>query len=480
MTPTSQLAPGEDPRYENCEYKEQQAELTLVRDVYAGSRQIKSKSTEYLPQEPKESHKAYEIRLKRSCWWNGYRKTVLALVGMVFRKAPVIEDAPAEIEAILDNIDLQGNHLDVFVKDRFREAFDGHSFILVDMARPLDPAVATKADEVGRRPYWCPRKKEQVINWVEGTNAKGHIVLTQVTIKECVKEQDGRFGESEIEQWRVLALENGILVWEIWRERTDEQGAKEVFISDMGSVPLIDFIPLVFLPTNATGFMCSSPPLVDLADLNVSHYQLWSDIKNILHRCYVPILAFFGRSEDDREVEIGPNAGVDMPTDGRLEYVEPTGAAIKTGLDELEDTERRMGVMGLELLAPRSDVEVTATQSAIDDSSQISELGGMVEALDNAINQALWMTARFLGLDAGGTFKANKDFNRLKLDSAMLGAISNQVIAGQLSLETLWWQMERGELLPPGFDPELEKQRIGEQALLTPQPAPIVDPALAA
>ncbi len=483
MPEYTQLESGADPRYKNSDYESQMPDLYLVRDVYAGSRVIKGKTKQYLPQEPKETDAAYEIRLARSGWWGGYRKTVRALVGMVFRKAPVLDDGVAQqILDIADNIDLQGNDLQTFVKNAFREAFDGHSFILIDMPRPLDPAVATLADEAGRRPYWCLRTKDQVINWQESTSDAGEIVLTQVTIYECLKEPAGRFAETEVEQWRVLSLVNGRLEWEIYREREGSEGAKEIYLHDGGIVPQIDFIPLVVVPTNATGFLTSDPPLKDLADLNVSHYQLWSDIKNIIHRCCVPILAFFGRSEEEGQVEIGPNAGVDMPIGGDVKYVEPAGTGITSAQNEMESTERLMGVMGLELLAPRSDVEVTATQSAIDDSSQISELGGMVESLDNAINQALYYTARFFNLtEVGGQWKANKDFNRLKLDSAMLGAISNQVTAGQLSLETLWWQMERGELLPPGFDPAKEKMLIGEQTLLTPpkEPAPI-DPALAA
>ncbi len=482
MPSYNQAAGADDARYENCEYKAQMPDLELVRDVYAGSRVIKEAGAKYLPQEPKETDEAWAIRLKRSGWWGGYRKTVRALVGMVFRKAPVLSEGVAQqILNIVDNIDLQGNDLQTFVKNSFRQAFDGHSFILIDMPRPLDPEVATLANESGRRPYWCPRTKDQVINWQESTSDAGEIVLTQVTIHECLKEAAGRFAETEVEQWRVLSLVGGRLEWEIWREREGEEKAKELYLHDGGIVPQIDFIPLVVVPTNSTGFLTSDPPLKDLADLNISHYQLWSDIKNIIHRCCVPILAFFGRSEEDNQVEIGPNAGVDMPIGGDVKYVEPAGTGIASAQEEMKCTERLMGVMGLELLAPRSDVEVTATQSAIDDSSQISEIGGMVESLDNAVNQALYYTSRFFGLtEVGGEWKANKDFNRLKLDSAMLTTLSNLVLSGQWSVDSLWWAMERGELQPPNFDPVKEKMLIGEQQLLTPKKEPVVDPALAA
>jgi len=460
-------------------------DLTLVRDVYAGSRIVKEKSAEYLPQETKESNTAYKIRVARSVWWAGYRKTVRALVGMVFRKAPTVEKPATQLEALLDDIDLQGNALNVFVKNCFRQAFDGHMFILVDMPRPLDPAVATQADEYGRRPYWCPRTKDQIINWVEGTNAKGEIVLTQVTIKECVKEQEGRFGEAEVEQWRVLYLVSGVLHWELWRKRQNEGGAEELYIEELGILPKIDFIPLVKVPTNSTGFMTSDPPLVDLAYMNVGHFQISSDHRHILHVANVPILVFEGREDDNADVEIGPNAGIDIPIGGKVYYVEHAGQAIGAARQELQDTERRMGVVGLEILAPRTDAEQTATASLLDDSNQTSELGGMVEALEDAINMAFWMTARFLGMDdaaasQAGEFECNKDFQRFNLDPQMLQALSNIVLAGQLPVEELLYAMNRAEMLSPGFDVEKAKALIGEQALaIAPKPV-VTDPALAA
>ena len=493
------LLPADDPRYTNIDYQAQLADLTLVRDVEDGEDAIKAKRHIYLPQEPKESDEAYDIRLTRSGWWDGYVKCKAALVGMVFRKPPVIsEDLAPQIKAIIDNIDLQGNHLNVFVKEQFAQAFDGHSFILIDMQVPLDPKNATLADEYGRRPYWCSRTKDQVVNWVTGPNAAGEIVPLQVTIHEVVKERLGRFGEVQVDQWRVLAIEQGILVWEIWRLRKTEVGHVEPYIWELGSAPKIDFIPIVPIYTKRTGFWKSKAVLLGLARLMVLHYQGWSDIKNILHRCCVPLLAFFGRQVDPEEnegdgVEIGAWVAMDMPPTNEgadVRYVEPTGAAIGAARDEKLDMERLAGLIGLQLLAPRSDVEVTAFQSAVDDSSQISELGGIVEGVDDAINQALWMTARFFGLEGASTkegesklFAANKDFNRLKLDSAMLAQFSNQVLSGQLRVETLWWLMGRGELLPPDFDEAKEHAGIGEAQLLTLPPAPVdpaADPAVAA
>ena len=127
-----------------------------------------------------------------------------------------------------------------------------------------------------------------------------------------------------------------------------------------------------------------------------------------------------------------------------------------------------------------SDVEVTATATAVNDSSQISELGGMVEGLNDAVNQFLWMIALFFRLKAAGAlFAANKDFQRLKITPEMLNSYNNLLISGGITAETLWWYMGRGEMLPPNFDPVKERAGIEAALLSIPPKEQVVDPELA-
>jgi hypothetical protein len=49
----------------------------------------------------------------------------------------------------------------------------------------------------------------------------------------------------------------------------------------MGNIP--QDITLVTLYTKRTGFMCGSPPLLNMALLNIKHWQSQSEQDNILH-----------------------------------------------------------------------------------------------------------------------------------------------------------------------------------------------------
>ena len=112
----------------------------------------------------------------------------------------------------------------------------------------------------------------------------------------------------------------------------------------------INAIPVAPVYLNQTGFMCGSPPLMDLADLNITHWQSSSDQRNILHVARVPILFASGVAEDI-ELVVGANAFMRASDpQARLEYVEHSGAAITSGKDDLKVLEFQMQAMGLQLL----------------------------------------------------------------------------------------------------------------------------------
>jgi len=442
----------------------------IVNDCFQGSRAVAEAGTEYLPRHERESQKAYDIRLSRSTFWNAYKRTIQGLVGMVFRKNPKLADDVPQVIAgdkeknnaggHAENIDLRGSHLDVFLKEVFKWAVnDGHSFIYVDMPPPVtsENPEATLDDErkAGIRPYWVSIRKNQVTNW-RTSQKGGALVLDQVTIKEKLTEPDGRFGESCIEQYRVLTPG----AWEIWRKSDDKKD--EWVIYEHGTTSL-DFIPLVTIASNETGHMTSSPPLLDLGHENLRHYRLQSDLDNILHKACVPILvedvgdATGGLDSVDPEGEkservISPNSLYRVGKGGSLDYTEVDGAGIEKCQEEIATTKKNMSVLGLTLLDSRPTVEITATETATNSATESSELAGMARNLKDGLEQALKFHAKYLNLPSGGSATVNKDFTRLALDASMITAFANMVAADELPLETLWSLLEQAELLPPNFD----------------------------
>ena len=461
------MAEKDDPSFESAGYKEQIADWTIVDDCFRGNRAIVDKGREYLPQHEKESEEAYAVRLARSTFWNAYKRTVQGLVGMVFRKNPQLaDDVPATIAGDkskknagghAEDIDLQGNHLDVFSREVFRWALnDGHACILVDMPKAItsENPEATLADEraAGVRPYWVLYRKDQIKNW-RTTRVNGVVVLVQVSLYEKVCEPSGEFGEEEIEQYRVLSPGS----WRIYR-RASEEGAWIIF--DEGTTSL-DVIPLVEIATNPDEKLVSKPPLLDLAHENLRHYRLRSDLDHILHYATVPILVedlgeasgsleSLSPDAEKGDKTISPNSIYRVGKGGSLSYVEPNCSGVERAQAEIEGSRENMSSLGLALL--ESKVQKTATESTLDYEAESSELGSMARSLEDGLEQALKLHANYLGEKSGGSVKINRDFSRVALDPSMISQLSSMVAADELPIEELWKLMQQAEILSPDFD----------------------------
>ena len=210
--------------------------------------------------------------------------------------------------------------------------------------------------------------------------------------------------------------------------------------------------------------MTGKPALLDLADLNVAHWQSSSDQRNILHVARVPILFAAGLDEDaSQTLEIGPNRIIYGPQGATLAFVEHTGNAIAAGRQDLEDLKQDMSTMGTELLVKRTG-GVTATEKAIDSAAGDSALASIARALNNALSTMLdYMGEWDGGREDCGSLATNTDF-RVAMDAADLDTLMKARQAGDLSRETFWIELSRRNILNGDFDPEDEADKIDNEA----------------
>lgn len=429
----------------------------LPRTLMGGTKAMRAAGPKYLPQEAAESETSYKSRLMRSTLFNGFRKTVNDMTGKVFRKDIVLgDDVPEQIKTFAENIDNAGRHLNVFAKDVFKDGMQtGIGYILTEMPAPLAQGQGTgrngevtKADEQSRRPYLCFIKAEDLIGWKVAI-IDGVATLIQARIRETYTVTDGPFNEKTLPQIRVL--EPGR--WEIWRVGT-EGAEKDKWVKINEGVTSLTYIPLAPVYINRTGFFTGEPPLEDLADLNVAHWQSQSDQRNILHVARVPILFGAGFQEDDT-IEIGASRMVRSSTVGTtLEYVEHSGAAIGAGDKDLENLTFDMQTQGLALLIPQPGGK-TATGEVHDDVVENSQLAMMAKALQDALEWSLEFMADYSGLGKkGGSIVVNVDFGIMAGASADVPNILAAKRDGTIDAATAINELKRRGFLSDDVDAE--------------------------
>lgn len=375
----------------NDAYQAMEPEWQLVRDLLGGTRAMRKAGPRWLPREPPESLEAYRIRLNRSVLFNGVGRALETLVGkLMAQPVQLLDPVDKDINALVGDIDLAGRDLSGFAADILKAALvDGVTHVLVDY--PSDTAggqsSASFADERrhAARPYLVHVPAADLIGWRLAPADGGNSHLDRVRIRERVVEADGLWGERTIEQIRVLSPGAYALYR---RPESATTGANE-WQQVAGGETSYPGLPLFTLYANRCGFMLGRPSLMDLAWLNLAHWQSSSDQRHILHVARVPIL--FGRNLADNgsDIEIGPNRLIFGNGDGAdLKFVEHSGAAIAAGRQDLLDLEDRMAVLGLDLLRGRPGRE-TATARALDAERADCALAAVVRRLETLLEHCL-------------------------------------------------------------------------------------------
>lgn len=440
-------------------HQEMEAKLRLPRALMGGTRKMREKGELYLPREEAESVESYKRRLGRSKLFNGFRKTVRDMTGKVFAKPIVLgDDMPEVVKTWCENIDLAGRNLQSFAWDVFWDGMvAGVSYILVDMPQAIENATLADERRLGMRPYFVHVTAENLIGWKSETIG-GVETLTQVRIKECVTVADGEWHEKEVEQIRVL--EPGR--WQIWRQMGDKN---EWALFEEGKTSLKK-IPLAPFYARRTGFMTADPPLEDLADINLQHWQSESDQRNILHVARVPILFGKGFPDDAPALQIG--AGVmtrASVVEADLKWVEHSGDSINSGREDLKDLELQMQQMGMELLIPKPG-EQTATGKAIDAAAMHAPLQAMAASLQDALELAFAFAGEYAGLgpDGAGSVTVNTDFGIAYRDAGDLTALIQMRNAGDITRERLLMEMQRRGVLADDLVIEDELDELENEA----------------
>ncbi|AOY93822.1 DNA-binding protein [Cupriavidus sp. USMAA2-4] len=434
----------------------------LIAALMGGTAAMRAAGKTYLPQWPNEPAPAYQARLATATLFPAFSRTVEVLTGKPFAKPLTLsDDVPARIQEWAEDIDLQGRNLHAFADSLCAEALGpGLGGILVDFPQTTDrrgrALYATRAAEqaAGVRPYFVQIRAGDILGW-RSKRINGVETLIQLRLLETVVEDDGPFGEKEVEQVRVLYPGH----WEVWRksERAMPDGRQEWILHDKGktSLPKIPFAPFY---GKRTGFMTARPPLAELAHMNVEHWQSKSDQQTILHVARVPIL--FAKMLGESPITVGGASAVKCEdVDGDLRYVEHSGAAIEAGRLSLLDLEDRMRQVGAELLVIKPG-NTSVTQTRADNEPGTCALQRIVQGLEDTLDCALQLGAEWVGENDGGHVQIFQDFGVNSLAEASLALLREMNVDGTLSDETLFRETQRRGVVSPELDWEGEQARI--------------------
>ena len=426
----------------------------LIEHLLGGTYKIRKGHRKFLPQEPRELDEAYDNRLQRSVLAPYYVRLERMLAGMLTRKPVRLDDVTDQIREQLFDVDLQGNDLQSWLYSTARLCIRyGHVGVLVD---------APKSGNNGR-PYWISYSPRDILGF-RTELSDGAQKLSQLRLFEKVVVADGLYGEKQVEQVRVLTPG----VFEIFQK--DQKG--DFRLVDEGTTSLSE-IPFSVAYSNRVGVLESFPPLADIAELNLQHYQVQSDLGNQLHISAVPFLALFGFPAAAEEISAGPGEALALPEGASASYIEPAGNSYDAQFRRLDQIVSQINDLGLAAVMGAKLAAETAESKRIDRSQGDSTMMVLAQQMQDMIDNCLRFHADYLQESQTGSSLVNRDFMGARLEPQEIQALLQLYTAGTVTQETLLLQLEAGEVLGDDFDVEAELEATQAGGLMeTPQPVP--------
>lgn len=426
---------------------EVKARWALVDTLLGGTEAMRKAGKSLLPQWEAESDETYKKRLASATLLPVYAETLEQMAGKVFAKPLTFDSVPAKVESdVLPNVDGAGNNAYVFAADWFTKGLNyGIAHVLIDM--PRAPEGATLAD-ANNRPTWRLVKPADVLGWkFDGDE------LAQVRILESVTENVDEWTTKAVQQIRVI--EPGRV--RLYRKTDADWELHDEFTTTMQAVPLVTFY------ANQTARMQGDPVLMELAHLNVEHWQERSDQKASVGFARRRMLYASGLDEG-AELKASVDSIIILPQEGKIGVVQGSAESVKVGQDSLTDLQEQMAVAGAKLLT-KSVLSMTDTQARNEAGKEVSRLGMLAMQFEDAMAQALQITADWLALGDGGGAKINADLDAIDPPAQTMELLTKMVATGVVSRETAFNEAKRRGVINAELDWQDEQERLSNGSL---------------
>ena len=461
---------GDDPSFESDAYLQMSVNWLPIDCCVGGTAFFRTNAEMFLSQEPAELEDAWKRRVSRATFSPFTVRIAEQAAGLVLRKPIVLEskEQDGEVdpywEEFTENIDGRGTSLSAFARRLLISSIlYGHAGCMVDYPT-REAAPSLQAERLaGMRPYFQQVDAKQIIGWryKEGDPLAS---VGQVRINEYVSVPFGEFGDKTIRQIRVL--EPG--QYRVYRREADRDvetngsGSQGWYVHESGNISL-DVVPLAMTYSQKLNEFVSVPPLLAIANLNISHAQRNADLAHALHVAAMPIMVLKGFDDIEDPVGLSVNNAILLPPEGDAMMVEPASQSFDAQQAYLDKLEEQMASLGISTLFAQKQGAETAESKRLSRTDSDSLLSIVSKDLQSALQNAFEMAAAYVGKEAPKV-QLDRDFDLQTLDGNQVGQYLQLWNNGAITQETLLGALKKGEILPD-VDVEEEVELTSQEKL---------------
>ena len=442
-----------------------------MKAVVSGTEYLRENCEAFLPLEPREDYSAYLARVNRAVFTPYTQRLISGAAGLILRKPISIEGDPYWMEVFNKDVDGCGSDLDEYARRLVMCALTyGHCHTLVDFPAPTNAKSLAEERALNRRPYWIEVDPTKVYGWrLDRESNYGN--LTQVRIGEKAVVPDGEFGEKVYDQIRVI--EPGrYRVYRQEQQKKEMQGnfpypssfdqsdaTAEFELIESGPYSL-EQIPLVTVYANKLDTMTSRPPLLDIAHLNLAHFQRQADLIHSLHIASQPMLVLEGWDDQTKDMAISVNYAMATQPGNKVYYVDPAASAFEAQSAEIQELQQQMASLGLSTLSQQKFVAESADARRLDRIDTNSMLAMVSMDLESGLQKSYNLAANYLGIEPPKV-KISRDFDLQRLIGQDIAAMAQLFEGNIIDREEFREMLVQGEILPTAAESQ-ESVTVGE------------------
>ncbi len=440
----------------------------IMKAVTEGTDYLRQNSEAFLPIEPREDYTAYLSRVNRSVFSPYTQRLLRAAAGLVLRKPITLLGDPYWTEMFKMDVDGCKSDLDEYARRLLMCSLTyGQSHILVDYPAPSGALSLAEERLQNRRPYWIEVDPTNLYGWrLDRESNYGNLI--QVRIGEKAVLPHGEFGEKIYEQVRVI--EPGR--YRVFRKKEEIEELYDVHDetyagnfsapsneTDYKTVESGEFslgeVPLVTIYSGKVDNLVSKPPLLDIAYLNLAHYQRQADLIHSLHVASQPMLVLEGWDDQTKDMSISVNYAMATQPGNKVYYVEPASSAFEAQSAEITELQMQMATLGISTLSQQKFVAESADARRLDRVDTNSMLSMVSMELEQKLQKAFNLSAQYVGLEPPEV-KISRDFDIERLIGQDITALTSLFDQNVIDREEFRDILVQGEVLPTASEVKSE------------------------
>jgi hypothetical protein len=440
----------------------------IMKAVTNGTEYLRDNSEAFLPLEPREDYTAYLSRVNRAVFSPYTQRLIRAATGLIMRKPITLIGDSYWTDVFAKDVDGCGSDLDEYARRVLICSLTyGQSHILVDYPAPTGALSLAEERAQNRRPYWIEIDPTNIYGWRLDREVN-YGSLIQVRIAEKAVVPSGEFGEQVFDQVRVI--EPG--KFSIYRKVSPKkdlinlqdttyagnfdgpENEKDYELVDSGVFSLGE-VPLVSVYSGKTDTLTSKPPLLDIAYLNLAHFQRQADLIHSLHVASQPMLVLEGWDDQTKDTTISVNYAMATQPGNKVYYVEPASSAFEAQTNEIQELQLQMATLGISTLSQQKFVAESADARRLDRVDTNSMLSMVSLELEQKLQKVFNLSANYLGIEPPEV-KISRDFDIERLIGQDITALTSLFDQKVIDREEFRDILVQGEVLPTATETEAD------------------------